>query len=86
MKNANTGQYASEQNFSFNNILLYQAEAGVAQSVQCLITDWTIGVQSLAGTKDFPLISVSRPALRPTQPPIQWIPGVLSPGQSAAGP
>jgi hypothetical protein len=28
----------------------------------------------------FPLSSVSRPALRPTQPPVQWVPGVLSPG------
>jgi hypothetical protein len=28
----------------------------------------------------FPLTSVSRPALRPTQPPVQWIPEALSPG------
>jgi hypothetical protein len=28
----------------------------------------------------FPLTSVSRPALRPTQPPAQWVPGVPSPG------
>jgi hypothetical protein len=28
----------------------------------------------------FPLASVSRPALRPTQPPIQCVPEVLSPG------
>jgi hypothetical protein len=33
----------------------------------------------------FPLTSESRPALRPTQPPVQWVPGVLSPGQSAVG-
>jgi hypothetical protein len=28
----------------------------------------------------FPLPSVSRPALRPTQLPLQWVPVVLSPG------
>jgi hypothetical protein len=40
-------------------------------------TSWTIGVRSPAGAKDFfPLASVSRPALGPTQPPVQWVPGV----------
>jgi hypothetical protein len=28
----------------------------------------------------FPLASVSRPALGPTQTPVQWVPAVLSPG------
>jgi hypothetical protein len=28
----------------------------------------------------FPLASLSRPALSPTQPPIRWVPEVLSPG------
>jgi hypothetical protein len=32
------------------------------------------------GERIFPVTSVSRPALRPTQPPVQWVPGVLSPG------
>jgi hypothetical protein len=32
------------------------------------------------GKRIFPLASVSRPALRPTQPPVQWVPGVLSVG------
>jgi hypothetical protein len=30
--------------------------------------------------RTFPLCSVSRPALRPTQPPIQWVPEVFFPG------
>jgi hypothetical protein len=46
------------------------------------LDDRAIGVRSPAGAKDFffPLTSVSRPALGPTQPPVQWVPGVLSPG------
>jgi hypothetical protein len=48
------------------------------------LDDRAIGVRFPAGAKDFS--SVSRPALRPTQPPVQWVPGVISPGQSAAGP
>jgi hypothetical protein len=38
-----------------------------------------IGVRSPAGAKDFSSSPVSRPALGPTQPPVQWVPGVLSP-------
>jgi hypothetical protein len=47
------------------------------------LDDRAIGVRSPAGQRIFPLASVSRPALRPTQPPIQWVPGVLSPGVKA---
>jgi hypothetical protein len=42
------------------------------------LEDRAIGVRSPAGAKDLSLTSVSRPALRPTQPPVQLLPGVLS--------
>jgi hypothetical protein len=44
------------------------------------LDDRAIGVRSRQGQRIFPLTSVSRPALGPTQPPVQWVPGVLSPG------
>jgi hypothetical protein len=45
------------------------------------LEDQVIEVRSLAEAKGFfPLTSVSRPALRPTQPPVQWVLGVLFPG------
>jgi hypothetical protein len=37
------------------------------------------------GERISPLASVSRPALGPTQPPVKWLPEVLSPELSAAG-
>jgi hypothetical protein len=59
---------------------------GLAQAVECLTTGWTTGRSGFdprQGQRIFPLTSVSRPALRPTQPPVQWVPGVLSPGVKA---
>jgi hypothetical protein len=45
------------------------------------LDDRAIDVRSPAGTKNFSYsFSVSRPALGPTQPPVQWVPLVLSPG------
>jgi hypothetical protein len=57
--------------------------AGLAQSVECLTTGWTTGRSGFDPRQTqriFPLTSVSVPALAPTQPPVQWVPGVLSPG------
>jgi hypothetical protein len=59
-----------------------------AKSVYCLATDWTTGRSGFDPQQEqriFPLTSVSRPALRPTQPPVQWVLAVLFLGQSAAG-
>jgi hypothetical protein len=63
--------------------------AGLAQAVQCLTTGWTTGRSRFdprQGQRIFPLASLSRPALGPTQPPVQWVPEILFPGgKSAAG-
>jgi hypothetical protein len=45
-----------------------------------LSKDWATGVQSLAGHRIFLIVSASRPALWPTQPPIRWVPVVPSLG------
>jgi hypothetical protein len=53
----------------------------VAQVVQCLATRWTTGRSRFDPRQRqqiFPLTSVSRPVLGPTQPPVQWVPRVLS--------
>jgi hypothetical protein len=47
------------------------------------LDDRAIGVRFPAGARIFPVASVSRPALGPTQPPVQWVPGVISPGVKA---
>jgi hypothetical protein len=64
-------------------LLYFSSGAGVAQSVQCLTTGWTTGRSGLdprRGQRIFPLASVFRPALRPTQSPVQWVLGVISLG------
>jgi hypothetical protein len=43
------------------------------------LDDRAIEVRFWAGERNFPVASVSRPALGPTQSPVQWVPGVLSP-------
>jgi hypothetical protein len=45
---------------------------------------WTIRVRIPAGTGNF-FDTVSRPALGPTHPAIQWVPGALSLGVNRPG-
>jgi hypothetical protein len=52
------------------------------------VTGWTIGIlgfESQQGLGNFPFTTVSRTALGPTQPPIQWVPGALSLGVKRPG-
>jgi hypothetical protein len=62
--------------------LVYKRSRGSSGSI---VSDYgldyrAIGFDLWQGKRVFPVTSVSRPALEPTQPPVQWIPGVLSPG------
>jgi hypothetical protein len=58
------------------NILgcLWKIVGPVAQSVYRLATGWTVRGSNAGWGRDFP--HLSRPALGPTQPPVQWVPGL----------
>jgi hypothetical protein len=53
----------------------------VAQAVWCLTKGWTIGVRSPTEAEDFSSsLCVQTGSGAHTQPPVQWVPGVPSPG------
>jgi hypothetical protein len=65
--------------YNFCNPFTY-ARVGIATG--CILD----GRGSIPGRSKIFLFSVaSRPALRPTQPPIQWVPGALSPRVKRSG-
>jgi hypothetical protein len=49
------------------------------------LSDTGVAVRVLGGSKDFLFSASSRPALGPTQPPIRWVLGALSPGVKRQG-
>jgi hypothetical protein len=68
-------------NYTYQNM-----GARIVQSVKFLATGWTTGVQFPTGAENFFLRQrVQRPALRSTQPPIQWVPAVLPTGVKQPG-
>ena len=64
-------------------LIIYTLVGRVAQSVQRLSTGWTVRGSNSGGGRDF--LHLSRPALGPTQPPVQWVPGLSQGVKSGRG-
>jgi hypothetical protein len=59
---------------NFNSVWPLYGSRGSSVSI---VSDYgQSGFDTRQGQRIFPLASVSRPALGPTQPPVQWVPGV----------
>jgi hypothetical protein len=68
---------------SFTSSNVCESESGSSVSISVWLRAGRPGDRGSIpgrGERTFPLASVSRPALGPTQRPVQWVPGVLSPG------
>jgi hypothetical protein len=64
---------------------LSYAEVGSVTDFHELWTIWVLGFDSRCGLGIFLLTTAYRTALRPTQPPIQWVLGALSLGVKRPG-
>jgi hypothetical protein len=63
---------------SGNHILSYRVTLCETGSSVSIVSGY--GFDPRQGQRIFPLTSVSRTTLGPTQPSVQWVPGVLFPG------
>jgi hypothetical protein len=63
-------------------IIHFSIEKGQLGSSVSIVTDYRLGDQGLIPDRGggFSSTICTQPALRPTQPPVQWALGVLSPG------
>jgi hypothetical protein len=68
-----------------NSALRGSVEAGMAQWSRAGLWAVRSGFNSRQGLQNFLFTTASRPALRPTQPPIQWVLGALSLGVKRPG-
>jgi hypothetical protein len=73
--------YGSHSFISFSRFITYEWSRGNSVSIG-LVSDYGVGDRSSIPDRDriFLLAPASRPALGPTQPPVQLVPWVLSPG------
>jgi hypothetical protein len=55
----------------------------ISASIVTRLRAWRPGFDSRQGLGFFSFATASRPALRPIQPPIKWVPGVQRPGSEA---
>jgi hypothetical protein len=59
-------------------------DSSVGIATGCGLDDWVMGFDSRRGLVIF-LFDMSRPALEPTQPPVQWVSGALPLGVKRPG-
>jgi hypothetical protein len=71
--------------FPFPFLCKGTGRAQLIQGLSYVPRDRGYGVRILVQTRGFLFSITSRPDLGPTQPPIQWVPGAVSPGIKRLG-
>jgi hypothetical protein len=65
--------------------VFWSVDSAVSIATAYRLDDQEVGVRVLVGTRIFSFSMLSRPIQWPTQPPIQWVPGVHSQGAKQPG-